>query len=307
MRLPPITDPAPRILLDGIVDYAGLFPPASLALPDAVRTYAQARGGEAGWMLGRFICPATRLSEFSEVAEPLLPRDVGAIPWRLAAVGSGDHEADAAAVAALNSSHRWGWDECNAVADVVETRARDADEVLRVHQAFTAETVVYVECPLADDPTPMVQALSQCGRRAKMRLGGVTASAFPAPEQVIRFMHVCLHEGVPFKATAGLHHPIGGRYPLTYAADAPEGTMYGYLNLFTAAALLLAHAPEALATAALTDTDPDAMDFSDAALTWRGHVIDQRQLAHLREHIAVSFGSCSFAEPVDEIRAMEAW
>ena len=74
VRLPPLTDRASRILLEGLVDYAGLFAPAALAMPNAVRNYAHYRAAGAGWMLGRFICPAQSLALFSETADPLLPR-----------------------------------------------------------------------------------------------------------------------------------------------------------------------------------------------------------------------------------------
>ena len=52
-----------RALLSGMVDYAGLFPPAQLPLEKAVREYAVHLGGAEAWMLGRFIIPAQRLEE----------------------------------------------------------------------------------------------------------------------------------------------------------------------------------------------------------------------------------------------------
>ena len=57
-----------RILLRGLIDYAGLFPPASLDMADAVRNYAAYREGEHAWALGRFVVPAARLEEFERVA-----------------------------------------------------------------------------------------------------------------------------------------------------------------------------------------------------------------------------------------------
>ena len=106
VRLPPVTDHATRVLLEGIVDFAGLFPPAALAMPGAVRNFAHYRAGGSGWMLGRFVCPANALELFSVQADPLLPRDAGAIPWRLSVTASADLTTDLAAIAAFNTRHR---------------------------------------------------------------------------------------------------------------------------------------------------------------------------------------------------------
>ena len=52
-----------RALLAGLIDYAGLFPPAALSMQDAVRNYARYREGAHAWALGRFVVPADRASE----------------------------------------------------------------------------------------------------------------------------------------------------------------------------------------------------------------------------------------------------
>ena len=55
-----------RSLLTGLVDYAGLFPPAELAMAQAVEKYASYRKGAHTWMLGRFVLPVPRLEEFAK-------------------------------------------------------------------------------------------------------------------------------------------------------------------------------------------------------------------------------------------------
>jgi hypothetical protein len=49
-----------RALMHGIVDYAGLFPPASLDMPKTVANYARYRSGEDRWALGRLVVPLKR-------------------------------------------------------------------------------------------------------------------------------------------------------------------------------------------------------------------------------------------------------
>ncbi len=307
VRIPLITDPAARVLLDGLVDFAGLFPPASLSMPDAVKQYAKARGGEAGWMLGRFVCPVAQLESFGAVAEPLLPRDAGAIPWRLSAIGSGDHAADAAAIAVINESHRWSWDECSAIVDTIETRASSVAEIEQIDRAFGAQATVYVELSPDAELAPLLAALARTGRRAKLRTGGVVPDAFPTADSIVAFIDACVEAGVPFKATAGLHHAMCGHYALTYAPDSATAPMYGYLNIALAVALRLANASGDVMLNALHESDRSSITFSDESVKWRSHTLDRTRIAHMREHVFTSFGSCSFAEPVSEGRAMGAW
>lgn len=307
VRIPLVTDPASRVLLDGLVDYAGLFPPASLRMSEAVRHFARYRGGEAGWMLGRFVCAVSQFDAFISAAEPLLPRDAGALPWHLSAVGTGDHVADADAIARMNECHRWSTDECSAVVDAIETRVASPEEVLRVHEAFPAELTVYAELPAGADPVPFLQRLANTGRRAKLRTGGVTPDAFPSPEQVYTFIDACIASHVPFKATAGLHHVLRGSYPLTYEPHAAEAPMFGFLNIVLAAALRAAEGSREQVMQLLQERDASSIAFTDEAVAWRGHVLHRTHLARVREEVAVAFGSCSFTEPVSEVRAMGAW
>lgn len=307
VRVPLITDPAPRVLLDGLVDYAGLFPPASLGMADAVRNFARYRGGEAGWMLGRFVCAVSHFDAFITAAEPLLPRDAGALPWRISAVGTGDHEADAAAIARMNDCHRWSVDECSALVDAVETRVSTPDDVQRLHEAFPVELTVYAELPAGVDPVPFMQRLANTGRRAKLRTGGVMPDAFPSADAVFAFIDAAVQSHVPFKATAGLHHALRGTYPLTYEAEASVAPMFGFLNIVLAAALRAAEGSHEQVLQLLQESEASSIAFSDEAVAWRGHVLHRTHLSRVREEIAVAFGSCSFTEPVTEVRALGAW
>lgn len=304
VRVPLVTDPAARVLLDGIVDYAGLFPPAALDMRDAVRHYARYRGGESGWLLGRFVCGVTRLEEFLQAAEPLLPRDPGALPWRLAAVGSGDVLADADAIARFNTANRWSADECSAVIDAVEVKLSSADDVARIDRAFGDDVIVYCEVPAAGDLHPIIETIALAGRRAKLRTGGIVADAFPDAERVLDFVHTCVEAHVPFKCTAGLHHALCGTYALTYAVDSTQAPMYGFLNVFLAAALAAQGASRDITRAMLQESEPASLAWHEEHLAWRDQRLDRVHLARVREEVAIAFGSCSFTEPVSEARAM---
>jgi hypothetical protein len=308
VRLPPTTERASRILLEGLIDYAGLFPPASLVMSNAVRNYAHYRASGAGWMLGRFICPASSLEQFSAAADPLLPRDAGAIPWRLSVTGSADLSADLTQVAAFNERHRVCFEECGARVDAIELRVAAIDDVDRIAQAVPADLTAYLEVPLDGDIAAYIAAIARVGRRAKIRTGGTTADMIPDAARVVRFFSACLEHGVVAKATAGLHHPVRGLYRLTYEADAATGRMYGFLNMALVTALLGSGGSEREALLLLEESDAGAFEFNDLHVAWHGpdetRTFSRDVLQQTRERGMVSFGSCSFTEPVDESRAL---
>lgn len=280
-------------LLDGLVDYAGLFPPASLPMDEAVARYAAHRAGPQRAMLGRFVVPAARLDEFA----PAAARHHAGDPWRLAAIATAD---EAPLVARFNAGQRGRF-----VVDAIEARATSVETTWAIASAYDEAFTVYVELPVKDDPTVLVAELAARGLRAKIRTGGVTADAFPATGEVLRFLGACARHGVAFKATAGLHHPLRGEYALTYDTDAPRGTMYGFLNLFVAAALLYDGVDEIELVPLLEERDAAAFRVDADGITWRGRRVSTGEIARAREGYATSFGSCSFEEPVQELAALD--
>lgn len=280
-----------RSILTERIDYAGLFPPAALAMADAVANFAAYREGADAWALARFVLPVVRLEEFEAVAAPHLR---GA-PWRLAVLAQ---PTDADAIHAFNGRMRG-----RAHIDTVESRAATVDDIAAL-APLASIAATYVELPTRDDPTPLVAAVAAHGLRAKVRTGGVTADAFPAAANVARFLVACVRSNVMLKATAGLHHPLRGEYPLTYEAHAARATMFGFLNVFLAASLARRGMDAAALTELLEERDPGAFRVTDDHLEWRGHVVATDALASDREGLAVSFGSCSFREPLDDLSAL---
>jgi hypothetical protein len=283
-----------RALLEGIVDYAGLFPPAALDMPSAVRNYASYRSDPASWMLGRFVLPVARLDEFSAARASV---ENGTGPWRLSALLGSDLASDVERVHAFNRSQRGG-----AKIDSLEAKLTTPGEIEKAAKEVGGELELFAELPLDADPTQLIAAVRRSGIKSKMRTGGVVASAVPSAESVVRFMRACLDAGVTFKATAGLHHPLRAVYRLTYDAGGPTGLMFGYLNVFLAAAFLAQGMSDADAIRLLDERDASAFTFDDTEISWNGFAVNTSHVRQVREHVAVAFGSCSFREPVDELR-----
>lgn len=286
-------------LLQGIVDYAGLFPPASLDMAPAVGNYAAYRAGPEAWALGRFIVPVARLAAFELAVAPFLEDGTGAGPWQVSALLGANLDADIARVVQFNRRHTGA-----AVIDTVELKAARPEEIAAVAQALPGGLTPYVEIPIGADPQELIAALGRTGARAKVRTGGTTANMFPPAADLARFLQCCVAAGVPFKATAGLHHPLRSLQRLTYEPDSPSAMMYGFLNIFLATALLGAGMPMETAAELLEETSPAALHFDEDGVAWRERRLPNEALGLTRRASAIAFGSCSFREPLDDLKAM---
>jgi hypothetical protein len=169
--------------------------------------------------------------------------------------------------------------------DVVEARLERAPATDGV------DARVFLEIWPGDEAA--LDAVRERGAGAKVRCGGPTPDMFPSPGELAHFICGCHHRGLAFKATAGLHHPIR------------DGIAHGFLNLLGAA--VLAHAegagPRDLVPV-LLEEDADAFEVTDDAFTVRGHAFGVDAVAAAREHLFVGFGSCSFSEPVEDLRGL---
>lgn len=268
--------------LQALVDYAGLFPPAQLDVPSAVREYLEAREGRYAWMLGRFIA---RRSQVDGV--------LAAIPAgervRLSVILDGG-KSDLEWVAGFHRATRAGSIEVMEIA--LAPAEIDAFAQARCDRGLEA-VPAFVETP-AD----AMDALSVNGLGAKIRCGGLNPDAYPSPVAVAHFISAAFVHRVPFKATAGLHHPV------RHYNEAAGVKMHGFLNLLAAAALARSGAPDPEIAEAVDCEEVRAFGLDDGGFRYREHSFDRAFMAAVRSEQFVSYGSCSFAEPVDDLRAM---
>jgi hypothetical protein len=317
-----------RALLGGALDYAGLFPPARLPLDQAVRNYLRYGREPESWLLGRFVLPAARLGELAAFREEL---PSSGSPFVVSALARGGHsaqeflaglDADLRDVAHALERHGPGLAvdvlEARLPADAVASEGqRPLAELLeatghRIDEAGPPAMTVYYEAP----PGPgwcaaagaVIEAVARHnaagpgpryrGAGLKVRCGGLEAAAFPAPEQVAFALHAGLAAGVPLKFTAGLHHP------LRHFDPGVDTHMHGFLNVFGAGAL--GHAlglNEEELRVILADEDAGHFAGDEAGFRWRDLRATPDRVAAGREAVT-SFGSCSFDEPRDDLRAL---
>ena len=309
-----------RALLTEIIDYAGLFPPAKLPMEEAFTRFLSHLTNDQGWLLARFVCPASRLGDLAPLIETA---DLGQTPLRIAALGAGGDdpptyaaamETDLEAMATFNARIQG-----KAAIDVFEVKLPDQGDPSEVvdfschhlEELGELQPRPFFEIPLLDssrdDLRTIALAVAAAGheidgaRRVglKIRCGGLDAAAVPSVDAVAAAICESRDTGLALKATQGLHHPI------RHLDSALDTKVHGFLNLFAASVLALPHAlDEAETRAIIAEEDAAAFTLTETELRWRDRGADFNAVADGRMNAMTSFGSCSFTEPRDDLAGL---
>ncbi len=298
-----------RSLLENLIDYAGLFPPAELPMAEAVKNYDAYRQSEYSWMLGKFILPASRLEEFEQAATEFWPRDGKAGFWKLSVLGGANLKDDLANINRFSRRHSFGEPAAavmpmQAMIDTIEFNASTVAEIEAAMRVMHPTLTCFIEIPITNDPTELIRAIGAEGAFAKVRTGGVTADAFPSSQNLARFIAACAEEDVAFKATAGLHHPLRSLNRLTYQPDSASAMMHGFLNVFLAAAFAQSGTNIEQLVEILDETSLEAFRIEERSITWRDEMLVVGHIRNARHLFSMSFGSCSFTEPIEELQRL---
>ncbi len=273
-------------LFTELVDDAGLFPPEALTMAAASTRHRRDKAAGHPVLTHRFLCMSEEL--------PALLAAVGPEDrFRLGLITPLDTEAVYRALARIA-------DDPRIELALVEGPLPDGpDPVAAARRAVSVLGALpegvpgHVEVPLTGDQ-PSVPAvfrvLAEGGRAAKVRCGGLRPELFPSCERLGAFVHACVTGGVPFKATAGLHHAV------RHHDERTGFTHHGFLNLLLAVCRLVDGGTEDATVAALSSTDTTAL------------VAEARQVspatASTARNLFVSYGSCSTSEPIEDLRAL---
>jgi hypothetical protein len=294
------------VLLAHSIDYAGMFPPCSLGLDLALRNQAEYVRSPDARILGAFVLPAEQF----DATKQLLSQFDAQHPLRVAALGPKTTTADAflegldEADAATRSLSRHNVDLIS-MSHLEMFLPKDVDVAsLNEARSIVGDLPVFWEAP-PDRAEQTIALLAEFNSDAdsptfgyKLRTGGVTADAFPTSMQIAKALVTPATNQLPLKFTAGLHHP------LRQYRDEVKTKMHGFLNVLGAAVLAAEHRWDANQTAImLDDENADSFSFTDDFFAWREWRIDTKRLQYRRRFV-VSFGSCSFDEPRDDLRAL---
>jgi hypothetical protein len=295
-----------RALLTHSVDYAGMFPPCSLGLEPALKNQAEYVRSPDTWMLGAFVLS---IEQF-DAAKQLLSQFDAQHPLRVAALGPKTASANAflEAVeetdAAIRSLSRHNVDLIS-ISHLEMFLPHDVNVAsLQEARSILGDLAVFWEAPpdRAEQTLALLAGFNSDADSAtfgyKLRTGGVTADAFPTSPQIAKALVTPATHQLPIKFTAGLHHP------LRQYREEVQTKMHGFLNVLGAAALAAEHRWDTNQTARmLEDENVDSFSFTDDFFAWREWRIDTKRLQYRRRFV-VSFGSCSFDEPREDLRAL---
>jgi hypothetical protein len=281
---------AMEALLDGLFDFAGLYPPAGIDLETAVHAYLCYSRGAHRSMLGRFVIDADRVCQLRGAAA----RSLDEMPLSVCASPATDWDA---LIRDLGSDAR---------VDAFEMRNAEPALIPEIVRRISGQgrTIAYFEVPLDAPALTTLDAIRSAGARVKLRMGGLVESAFPSALAIVTILRVLAERHLVFKATAGLHHPLRSRHPFTYSPDSPTGTMHGFVNLFCAAALIYLGGGEEDACAVLNEMEPSAWQISAESMACRSFRVNPQQIREVRREFFAGIGSCSFEEPIADLEAL---
>jgi hypothetical protein len=295
-------------LLTHSIDYAGIFPPCSLALEPALQNQARYVRDPDAWILNNFVLP---LKKFDAAAGNVSLFD-RKHPLRISALGAktankeefvGTLKIAAETIRSFSARHV----DLVSIPQLEMPLPQDVDleSLARIGSILKGlELQAFWETPVNSAEKTIVllaehnSSADGCPLGYKLRTGGVIADAFPTSLQIARALVAAAKVRVPIKFTAGLHHPI------QQFRDEVKTKMHGFLNVLGAAILAAEHKWDEKQTAAmLEDENPKSFSFDHEFFAWREWKIDIKRLKNRRKFVS-SFGSCSFDEPREDLRAL---
>src|SRR5438132_2632602 len=293
-----------RSLLTRSVDYAGMFPPCNLELEPALKNQSAYAPSNDSWMLAAFVLPVAQFSD----AAALVSQFDKHHPLRISALGARTENAKdfltevKNAAETIRSFQKEHVDlvsvaqlEMPAPADVDLTKLNEAAALLA---DLKLQTFWETLAESAEETIALLARAKQPSFGYKLRTGGVTAEAFPSSVQIARAILASTKHHVPIKFTAGLHHPVR-RF-----RDEVKTEMHGFLNVLGAGVLSAEHHwDEARTIEMLEDQNSNSFEFHDTVFAWREWEVTLDRIKARRKFVT-SFGSCSFDEPREDLRAL---
>lgn len=266
-----------------LFDDASLFPPAALAMADAVSGHLRHQAAWYRAMSGPFVCADTRIPELS-----MAMTAAGVAELDLALVLPGGAARLDSAVDGVFADPRL---RIRAIELPIAASADTLDSVSEVAAALErtplAGAAAFIEIPARQLTAEVARAVAGHRYLAKVRTGGTAAEAFPDEPTLATCLATLVAERLPFKCTAGLHHAV------RHSAADTGFEHHGFLNVLLAVAAALTSDRVEEVTAELADSAASRVAAKVSAL-------DADTVFAVRD-LFTSFGTCSTDEPIADL------
>ncbi len=312
--------------MNGIIDYAGMFPPANLELYPAFKNYLEYINSEDEWMMDKFICSMKSLTSFTDKDSDVFSMIKDYDSERRASFsllltgGKTAKEFLLSLESDLKLVKEFTGNNNNTEVNSFEVKL--PDELFDKHNTNglktflndsynmldgfdMQESMIFFEPMVNDNYEFVFEKLANTSTEIKskagfkLRTGGITPELFPSTEQVSFALKACRENKVRFKATAGLHHPV------RHYNNSVSTKMHGFLNVFGAG--ILAYSNQ-LSLKEINDIVKDerteSFIFTDGGFRWNDIPANTGSITKARNEFVKSFGSCSFDEPKDDLKQL---
>ena len=293
-----------KLFLTKLIDYAGLFPPAKLELESALKNYSKYIQCNDNWMMSQFIIPVHLLEE---ITAELMVGFSKSNPLKLSIL-SGELSKE---VEKLNQFQNLYSEKV--YYSGLETRIQNRstfnqllDSILVIQLKYNFTLATFFELPPCENWVENMkstnEAISQFNKinntnfGFKLRCGGVEAHMFPSADSIAETIISCINFEIPIKFTAGLHHPI------RHYNESLKTKMYGFFNIFIGGMLTKKYGFDSnKCVEILKDESLGNFKFSNDKLSWKEYSLNNFEIKHFRKNNFISFGSCSFNEPREDL------
>ncbi len=312
-----------NVYFNEIIDYAGLFPPAKLSLTESLDNYCKYKNGNYAWMLRRFVCPVSLFPELETLHSKYKPgKPVIEIS---ATIKSSDiieefqnNLSNDLSIWNAYSQHMGDFIKINSVEIKLPAElvlGRDAKKISsfiefiygKILQNISENVFVFFEGITDENPKENLKAviegielhnLKQFNSGFKLRMGGISPESVPDVSLIAFCIRECLDKKIPLKFTAGLHHPFRDFSEHDYTRR------NGFVNVFAAGIIAMRHnISNTGMEEILNDEKKDNFVFTDEFFSWKDWKINIEDIEFARKNLVLSFGSCSFEEPVDDLKS----
>jgi hypothetical protein len=296
-----------RRLLQHPIDYAGVFPPASLDMRTALANYGRVMDSRDEWVINRFLCPVERLGECFEVLDEFEESGTGGAPsLDFGIIGTALESGETAPESLKKdvSEIKLAFQHGDVSTYEVRVPAGDAldDCVGALSKAFNwfdeRDVELYVELPwsptMGESMAKVASAIDGVGFKA--RTGGPKPENIPGIRPLAAFIADAAGLESTFKFTAGLHKPLR-HYDSEFG-----GFQHGFLNVMIASALAYIQSASVSEVEQVLNTeDSSQFVFTDQTIEVGNHKLTLKDIDEWWLYFG-GFGSCSFKEPIDGLR-----